>query len=124
MLEWVTRVATEGKRVQVEAMIRKHTAVRFSSEGTCCCNRPKGECCCTHNLGKRWDSMQQFEDLTFGDKQDDPAPMLRKMATVKMKAAKFIATRRAAPEMGQSNEELNGEITVHAKSTNAKVHPE
>ena len=122
MMEWVARVATEGKRVQVEAMIRKHTAVRFSNEGKCRCNRPKGECYC--NLAKRWDSKQQFEDLTFGDKQDDPAPMLRKMATVKMKAAKFIATRRAVPEMGQSNEELNGEITVHAKSTNAKVHPE
>ena len=116
MLEWVARVATEGKRVQVEAMIRKHTAVRFSSEGTCRCNRPKGECCC--KLAKRWDSMEQFEDLTFGDKQDNPAPMLRKMATVKM------ATRRAVAGMGQSNEELNGEITVHAKSTNAKVHPE
>ena len=85
MLKWVAQVATTGKRVQVESLIRKHTADWYDRKGDCRCE--SSVCCC--KLAKRWqDGM--FEDLTFGDVKDDPAPKIRRTVTA-FKAAKSVA---------------------------------
>jgi len=119
MLKWVAQVATIGKKVQVESLIRKHTADWYDRKGNCRCGRESSVCCC--KLAKRWQD-DIFEDLTFGDVKDDPAPTIRRtVAAFKVAKSVAVAAQRAVAkkrlqqqkqETGYKNDHENSSISI------------
>ena len=118
MLKWVAQVATIGKKVQVESLIRKHTADWYDRKGKCDCK--SSVCCC--KLAKRWQD-DMFEDLTFGDVKDDPAPTIRRtVAAFKVAKSVAVVAQRAVAKMRlQQQKQETGYKNDHEENSSISI---